>query len=116
MIGGRICRKWLNAHQAAPTATEALICPLGDRPIPDGQQDAHHLVPKSREGRQTQSFHRICHRQIHALLAEAKLARRYPGVDALLSHPEVARLVAWVKSQPDDFYERTRKSQRLRPR
>ena len=121
-MGRRIRRKWLNARQVAPTAIETLTYPLGDRPIPDGQQDAHHLVPKSRGGRQTQFLHRICHRQIHALLTETELTRRYSSVDALLGsvpdvgmdinktlttallcHPKVARWVAWVKGKPDDF-------------
>lgn len=33
----------------------------------------------------------------------------FPGHAAI---GEVARWVAWVKGKPDDFYERTRKSQR----
>jgi hypothetical protein len=35
-------------------------------------------------------------------------------VEALLAHPDVASFVAWVKTKPDDFMERTRKSQRIR--
>ena len=90
------------------------ICPLCERPIPKVQQDAHHLVPKSKGGRQTEYLHRICHRQIHALLTETELARQYATIEALLTHPPLVAFVAWVKSKPNDFYERTRKSQRLR--
>ncbi len=91
-----------------------LICPLCDRKIPPSQRDAHHLVPKSKGGRETEYLHRICHRQIHALFTEAELARQFNSVDALLTHPYMAHFVVWVKTKPDDFMERTRKSQRLR--
>jgi len=110
---GRIKRKLLQeqAWQAgAPETTIAPICPLCARPIPPSQRDAHHLVPKSRGGRETAWLHRICHRQLHALISEGELASRYNHVEALLAHPEVARFVQWVKTKPDDFFEKTRKS------
>lgn len=97
--------------QAAPTSP---VCPLCGRPVPKAQQDAHHWVPRSRGGRETAILHRICHRQVHALLSENELARDYPSAQALLAHEGIAAFVAWVRNKPDDFYERTRKSQRLR--
>lgn len=91
-----------------------LICPLCDRVIPNSQRDAHHLIPKSKGGRQTQYLHRICHRQIHALFTETELVKQFNSVEALLAHPGIQRFVAWVKTKPTDLMERTRKSQRLR--
>lgn len=93
-----------------------LICPLCERKIPRNQRDAHHLIPKSKGGRHTEYLHRICHRQIHALFTETELARQLNSVEALLAHPDIALFVSWVKGKPDDFMERTRKSQRLRAR
>jgi hypothetical protein len=89
-------------------------CPLCERKIPPAQRDAHHLIPKSKGGRHTEYLHRICHRQIHALFTETELARQFNSVEALLAHPDMASFVAWVKAKPDDFMERTRKSQRIR--
>ena len=115
---GRIKRR--QAEQAATPWSvdkqDTVVCPLCDRPIPPSQRDAHHLVPKSRGGVQTTWLHRICHRQIHALLTEAELAREYHHVEALWQHPELAKFLHWVRRKPDDFFERTRKSQRLRSR
>jgi hypothetical protein len=91
-----------------------VICPLCDRLIPPAQRDAHHLVPKSRGGVQTTWLHRICHRQLHALFSESELARNYHEVEALRQHPEMVRFLDWVRRKPDDFFERTRKSRRLR--
>ena len=115
---GRIKRRQAELKSAPETADlqSPVVCPLCDRPIPSAQRDAHHLVPKSRGGVQTTWLHRICHRQIHALLTETELARDYSHVDALRQHPELAKFLDWVRRKPDDFFERTRKSQRLRGR
>jgi hypothetical protein len=99
-----------------PSAPGALICPLCDRPIPPAQRDAHHLVPKSKGGRQTTFMHRVCHRQIHAVLTETELARQYATVQALLEHPELQVFVSWIKTKPDHFFVNTRKSERIRKR
>lgn len=95
---------------------EEVVCPLCDRGIPPAQRDAHHLIPKSKGGRETAWLHRICHRQIHALFTETELQRQYSSVEALKEHPEMNRFLAWVKKKPDDFFERTRKSDRIRGR
>lgn len=109
---GRIRR--LLQQERPVVATLDLICPLCERKIPPSQRDAHHLVPKSKGGRQTEYLHRICHRQIHALFTETELARQFNSVEALLAHPDDALFVTWVKSKPADFMQRTRKSQRLK--
>lgn len=113
---GIIRRKLIAARHSAPRLPEPLICPLCQRAIPDAQKDAHHLIPKSKGGRHTEYLHRICHRQIHAVLTETELARQYNNLETLLAHPEIARFVSWVKTKPETFYERSRKSQRLRSR
>lgn len=96
--------------------SDSVVCPLCGRPIPLAQRDAHHLVPKSKGGRVTAYLHRICHRQIHAVLTETELARQYATVDALLAHPAIATFVDWVKTKPDDFFVRTQKSARVKRR
>jgi hypothetical protein len=93
---------------------DVVICPLCDREIPPAQLDAHHLVPKSKGGRQTKFLHRVCHRQVHALLTETELARNYSTVVALLAHRELQAFVDWVKTKPAEFFVPTRKSARVR--
>ena len=115
-MSGRIRRKLLAQRLDAQPSQEPLVCPLCERPIPPAQRDAHHLVPKSKGGRQTAFLHRICHRQIHALLTETELARKYATVDALLAHPGLQAFLAWVKTKPNDFFASTRKSARVRRR
>ena len=114
MASGRIKRIQRDAILDAlpPVLGEDPICPLCSRAIPPAQQDAHHLVPRSRGGTETQVLHRICHRQLHALFTETELARNYATVDALLAHADVARFVDWVREKPPEFMERTRRSGR----
>lgn len=111
---GRIRRKLQTERSQQLAFTEIIICPLCDRPIPESMKDAHHLVPKSKGGKQTQFLHRICHRQIHALFTETELARQYSTVEALLAHPEIELFVQWVKRKPDNFFEVSRKSRRIK--
>ena len=111
----RFCHETV-LNSAEPNGPLCPLCPLCERAIPAAQRDQHHLVPKSKGGRRTEFLHRICHRQVHALLTETELARQYATVDALLGHPELQVFVAWVKTKPVDFFVRTSKSARVRRR
>ena len=119
-MAGKIRRKLiLNDLAQLPVieaAKGAIFCPLCSREIPFNQRDAHHLIPKSKGGLKTEFLHRICHRQIHALLSETEIATNYNSVEQLLTHPEIQKFVFWVKTKPNHLHERTYKSQRLRPK
>lgn len=90
-------------------AGEDPICPLCDRPIPpDVPQSLHHLVPRSKGGKggETVLLHHLCHKEIHAALSEAELARAYNTVEALRGHPRLARFAAWVARRPPGYLSR----------
>lgn len=114
MMTGKIRRRLIAARLDALPKPGPVVCPLCARPVPESQRDAHHLIPRSHGGHETKILHRICHQQIHALLTEAELAKDYNSIEALLSHPAIASFVAWVRTKPEGFFGRTRKSQRLR--
>ncbi|MDK3071589.1 HNH endonuclease [Sedimentitalea sp. JM2-8] len=85
------------------------LCPLCQRPIPPGvPQSRHHLVPRLKGGKggPTVLLHHICHKEIHASLSEAELARSYDSIDALRAHPRLEKFVAWVRKRPPDFQSR----------
>jgi hypothetical protein len=113
---GRIKKKRILSElsNTADQPSKLLICPLCDRAVPKSQRDEHHLIPKSHGGRQTAVLHRICHRQIHAVLTETELARQYNTVEQLRLQADLVGFIEWVRSKPDDFFERTRKSRRLK--
>lgn len=113
---GRIRQKQIDSIEAASATPNPVICPICEREIPSAQMDAHHLIPRSKGGRETQYLHRICHRQIHALFTETELAKRLNSADAIRQHPQMHRFIEWVKNKPDGFYERVAKSSRLKER
>ncbi|CUH99125.1 HNH endonuclease [Leisingera aquaemixtae] len=85
------------------------VCPLCGRPIPDGvPQSLHHLIPKLKGGKggPTVLLHDICHREIHATLTEAELAREYSTPEALKTHPRLAKFIVWVQKRPPGFRSR----------
>ena len=90
----------VSAGNAIPT------CPLCGRPIPaDVLQSQHHLVPKSKGGRKSETvlLHDICHREIHSSLKETEIARTYNTIAALRAHPRLAKFIDWVAKRPPEF-------------
>jgi hypothetical protein len=82
------------------------ICALCGREIPpDVPQSLHHLVPKLKGGKggPTVLLHHICHKEIHATLSEAELARDHATPEALRAHPRLAKFAAWVAKRPPGF-------------
>ena len=78
--------------------------------MPAASRSRHHLVPRSRKGRETVTLHRICHRKIHSLFTERDLARHYNTIEALLAHPDIQAFRSWVSRKPPAFYAVTRRS------
>jgi len=113
---GTIRRKLISLSPTPYVQAVDVVCPICNRPIPESQKDAHHLVPKSKGGKTTEYLHRICHRQIHALFTETELAMKLNTASDLQEHPEMKKFIHWVKSKPNHFYEKSRKSARLKER
>jgi hypothetical protein len=84
-------------------------CALCGRPVPpDVPQSRHHLIPRLKGGKggETVLLHHICHKEIHATLTEAELARSFATVEALRAHPRLARFIGWVARRPPGFLSR----------
>ena len=76
------------------------LCPVCGRECPGSEASRHHVLPKSRGGRDTVILCRDCHRQIHRLFGVKELARRYPTLDALKVAPQMQKWIAWVCRKP----------------
>jgi len=75
----------------------------------------HHLIPRTRHAnkrnkrdfdradvkRRIAWFCRPCHNHVHALFPEKTLEREFNTLELLVSHPDVARFVAWIRKKPD---------------
>lgn len=82
-------------------------CPLCGRPI-GKVSSSHHLIPRSRKGKEQVELHPICHDKIHSVFTEKELAEYYNSVERLLESEAIRKFVAWVAKKPSDFYERTK--------
>lgn len=87
---------------------EELACFLCGRAIGSRVQ-WHHVVPRSRGGRETAPVHPICHKAIHATLTNKELERAYASPEALRAHPEIAKFIEWVSGKDPDFHAPTRR-------
>ena len=76
---------------------QALPCPLCRRP--NYHPTDHHLVPKSRGGRVTETLCRDCHRAIHATFSNKELETTYNTVEVLMAHEAFARQVRFIGKQ-----------------
>ncbi|WP_375401913.1 HNH endonuclease [uncultured Sphingomonas sp.] len=110
-VAGRVRRKigLAEAEALVECAAEPERCALCGRPL-GAKVELHHLVPKSEGGRETAPVHPICHRTIHALVANGDLARDYADVEALRARPDVARFLRWIADKPPDFHAPTRRA------
>jgi hypothetical protein len=72
-------------------------CPLCERP--NFHPSDHHLVPKSRGGKVTETLCRDCHRAIHATFSNKELERDYHTREALLAHEGLRRMIAFIAKQ-----------------
>jgi hypothetical protein len=73
----------------------------------------HHLVPRTRHKNKRnkktfdrQEIHRTvglcppCHRHIHTVLDNKELERNYNTIEALKSHPDIRKFIAWICKKP----------------
>lgn len=65
--------------------------------------DEHHLVPRSKGGKEKFLVHKICHQKIHQVFSEKELARQFHTWETLQDHTEMAAFISWVKKRPPEF-------------
>lgn len=100
----------ITIKQLREQAQEPAACPLCERP--NLSPSDHHLVPKSRGGRVTETICRDCHTAIHATFTNKELEREYSTFEALMAHEEFAALIRFIGKQRGKV--RTRTSRRTR--
>ena len=79
-------------------------CPLCGREMIEGPTvDLHHLIPRSKGGKETVLLHLVCHRKIHSLFTEKELARAYNTIEKLKENVEIQKFIEWVFKKPPEF-------------
>ena len=72
-------------------------CPLCARP--NFAPSDHHLVPKSRGGKETATLCRDCHKAIHATFTNKELEKSFHTREALMAHEGFRRMVEFIAKQ-----------------
>ncbi len=89
-------------------APSAETCPLCERP--NLHPSDHHLVPKSRGGKVTQTLCRDCHQAIHATFTNKELEASYNTPEALLAHQALRAMIRFIAKQDPGGKVRVRAS------
>lgn len=77
-------------------------CELCEREM--DELTVHHLIPKQKNGRHgpTIDICSACHRQIHTLYDNKRLARELNTLEKLKAEPQMEKFLSWVKKQKSD--------------
>ena len=95
---------------------ESLACPICEHGYTRRELTRHHLVPKSRKGRETVLLCRSCHRQIHALFTEKEIERCYSSLETLMGSPEMNAWMQFIRKRKPTAHLPARTSRRKRRR
>jgi hypothetical protein len=76
-------------------------CTICRRLTPPEYQEKHHLVPKSRKGKETILVCRNCGDQLHKLFSNKEMERAYNTIEAILSDERIQKWIKWVKKKKD---------------
>lgn len=83
-------------------------CPICGRP--NYHPSDHHMVPKSRGGRTTETICADCHRSIHSLFPNKELEEKYNTTEILLANEDFARMVKFISKRDPRGRVTTKKS------
>jgi hypothetical protein len=75
----------------------------------------HHLVPKSRGGRELISICPECHKQLHAIHDNKEL-EALDTVEAILADEQFVRFLRWVRKRPVGAVSRAQRTRETRKR
>ena len=88
-------------------------CPICNRDMWKGPSiDKHHLVPKSRGGKETEYLHKICHRKIHSIWSNKELEREFNDPEKIKEHEEIKKFIKFVSKKEPDFYDKNEQHKR----
>jgi len=78
-------------------------CPICKREVPEGCWEKHHLIPKSKKGKETLLVCISCGDAIHKLIPLKELEKEYNTLEKILSNDKIQNWVKWVSKKPNDF-------------
>lgn len=74
-------------------------CSICQRFTPDEYIERHHLVPKSKKGKDTIDVCCDCGDQLHQLFTNKELKNKFNSLDKLLAESKVQNWIKWVQTK-----------------
>lgn len=84
------------SFRPAQSLDTLLACPLCEREVTLGYTSKHHLIPKSRKGKETIRLCLDCHKQLHVLYSPKELQKRLSTIELLKADERVATWIGWI--------------------
>ena len=90
------------------------VCPICTRPLGNKNISKHHLIPKSRGGKDSEliGIHNICHQKIHSVFTLKELRDEFNTIEKLVEHEEILKFIKWVSKKAPEFYQRNERMKR----
>ena len=89
-------------------------CPLCLREVE--QVSDHHLIPKSRGGKETLPICLDCHNAVHAFFTNKELELIYNSVDVLLTNEKFYKHIQWLSKQSTSKRHKSKRVKNKRKR
>jgi 5-methylcytosine-specific restriction protein A len=84
------------------------ICILCKREVPF--LTGHHIVPKSRGGKELVAICGDCHRQLHALFDNKTLALKVNIVEIIMTDEKFSKYLKWIRKRPFGAVRKTKRN------
>jgi len=78
-------------------------CPICGRVVPENLWENHHLVPKSKKGKETIRVCVLCGDALHQLIPLKEMTKRYNTLEKIMEHPKVQNWVKWIETKPNKW-------------
>jgi len=78
-----------------------IICPFCSRLTPIEFQEKHHLIPKSKKGRETILCCCSCGDMIHQIFTIKDLNKKYNSVESIKNNDKFQKWIQWISKKTD---------------
>lgn len=79
-------------------------CPICKRKVPsEPYWEDHHLIPKSKKGKEKVRMCGLCHDAIHKAISNSDLKNKYNTIAMLLEHDKIKNWVKWISKKPNKW-------------
>ena len=91
---------------------DEIECSICKRMTPPEYQEKHHLIPKSKKGKETIDVCCHCGDQVHKLFTNKELEKDYNTLETLLKHQDMQKWIKWVEKKPSFTFSMKTKKQK----